>query len=669
MNASQQQAQQLFGLAIRHLQGGNPPLARAMLQQAHGLAPDHPGVLHYLGLLWAMEGRLAEGEQLLRRALALRPDNAEAHHHHGLVLRNMGQAELALASFGRALALRPEMPETLCNHGLALEDLGRLREAADAYGRAVALAPGFAEAHNNLGLVRLRLAQPAPALAAFEAALRAQPGFAQAQNNCGLALEELDRFSEALTAYERATVLAPNLAEAWDHRGNVLQKLERIDEALRCHERALELKPDHAPAWNNRGNALARLHRLDEARQSLERAIALAPYFHEAHNNLGNLLDTLARRAEALACFERAIACRGDYAEAYFNRGNVLSELERDDEALRDFHECLRLDPGHAGARNNVFMHHFRVLDDQELIERLGMEAAAASLRQVAARRREAGAIEEFRIRHDLEQIDYLASRGGMAPELEQAGERLRALREKPAAGAYPLETLLLRHTVAPDLETCLGDNDWREIEERYFASSPEMIWIDNLLSPRALEELQRFCLASTVWKRGYGNGYLGAFAPQGFLSPLHLRIARELKQKLPRIFGPHRLEQLWAFKYDTRLAKGINVHADFARVNLNFWITPDDANLDPESGGMLVYDVPSPADWPFRKYNESERAIYDFLGQHGANCVKVPYRCNRAVLFNSTLFHETDEIHFREGYENRRINVTYLFGRGLMTA
>jgi len=41
-----------------------------------------------------------------------------------------------------------------------------------------------------------------------------------------------------------------------------------------------------------------------------------------------------------------------------------------------------------------------------------------------------------------------------------------------------------------------------------------------------------------------------------------------------------------------------------------------------------------------------------------------VPYRANRAVIFDSDLFHETDVIRFKPGYENRRINVTLLFGR-----
>ena len=39
------------------------------------------------------------------------------------------------------------------------------------------------------------------------------------------------------------------------------------------------------------------------------------------------------------------------------------------------------------------------------------------------------------------------------------------------------------------------------------------------------------------------------------------------------------------------------------------------------------------------------------------------PYHENRAVIFNSNLFHQTDNLDFKDGYENRRINVTMLFG------
>ena len=43
-----------------------------------------------------------------------------------------------------------------------------------------------------------------------------------------------------------------------------------------------------------------------------------------------------------------------------------------------------------------------------------------------------------------------------------------------------------------------------------------------------------------------------------------------------------------------------------------------------------------------------------------------VTYRCNRAVLFNSALFHETDVVQFADAYVGRRVNMTYLFGAQL---
>ena len=186
---------------------------------------------------------------------------------------------------------------------------------------------------------------------------------------------------------------------------------------------------------------------------------------------------------------------------------------------------------------------------------------------------------------------------------------------------------------------------------------------IDDLLMPQALEGLRNFCLASLIWQRSFDEGYLGAFAENGFACPLLAQIAEELPARFPAIFGAHPLQYLWAFKYESRCT-GIKVHADFAIVNVNFWITPDDANLDPGRGGLVIWDVATPADWDFARYNGEAAPIREFLGRNGAKSVTVPYRANRAVIFDSDLFHETDHVYFKPGYQNRRINVTLLYGR-----
>ena len=98
--------------------------------------------------------------------------------------------------------------------------------------------------------------------------------------------------------------------------------------------------------------------------------------------------------------------------------------------------------------------------------------------------------------------------------------------------------------------------------------------------------------------------------------------------------------------------------------MNVNIWLTPDDANLDPSSGGLVVYTAKPPADWDFNAFNTDTEKVHELLLKPtGYANVTVPYRQNRAVLFDSALFHNTDTFSFKKGYTNRRINLTFLYG------
>ena len=107
-----------------------------------------------------------------------------------------------------------------------------------------------------------------------------------------------------------------------------------------------------------------------------------------------------------------------------------------------------------------------------------------------------------------------------------------------------------------------------------------------------------------------------------------------------------------------------LGLHADFAAVNSNFWITPDSANTDPTGAGLYIWDKEAPLDWDFADYNSDKGKSRDFLRDSGAERIEIPYRRNRMIVFNSNLFHESGPVAFKPGYENHRINVTMLFGQ-----
>ena len=98
--------------------------------------------------------------------------------------------------------------------------------------------------------------------------------------------------------------------------------------------------------------------------------------------------------------------------------------------------------------------------------------------------------------------------------------------------------------------------------------------------------------------------------------------------------------------------------------MNVNFWISPESANQEKNSGGLRIWSKIPPEGWDFAEYNSLERSpkIKEMLISNKVKEKIIPYKENRAVIFNSKLFHSTDNFKFDNSYENRRVNITFLY-------
>ena len=274
--------------------------------------------------------------------------------------------------------------------------------------------------------------------------------------------------------------------------------------------------------------------------------------------------------------------------------------------------------------------------------------------------------------------------------------------------------------------------------------SRPPIVVVDDVLSAAALASVRRLLLESTLWFDGAKpSGYVGAYVNEGLSSEVLLGVAEELRKGLPSALKDQRLWHLWAYSYESPSddekkkkgddgpgkknakakggPKGISLHADFAAVNVNLWITPDEHNLSPGTGGLRIFHRLPPKGAAFSDYNcppgdgfdECHDRLLRFVGEAngesgggggsesetesgdapncdddddidnidesdpyrvrvGATSTLVPYKANRVVIFDSSLLHATDEYHFKPTdeerggkHEHRRINLTYLFGKG----
>ena len=512
--------------------------------------------------------------------------------------------------------MNAESTQNLLRRALDLHQASQLGDAERLYDQVIDTDPRNPDALHLRGVLAQHLGQSDVAEDFIRRALTVNPRFADAYYNLGIALEGQGKLEDAADAYRESIRLGGDSADAFHNLGNCLRETGGLDEAIECERRSIEINPNDPNTHNSLGVALYDAGALDEAIEAYDRAIALDPEHAAAYGNKAGVYLAMGRLDDAVSAFRRAAQLRHAHGKPSAQVERIpRHRIHHDAEQMR-YLQAHDLFPGE-------YENYARALC--ELDDRLSREATGGRPVEFGGNVNEA-------LAPSFNRFVYLS-----------AGERAKAGSLNPAL-------------------------DVEAIEKTYHESRPEVAVVDDFLSAEALTGLRKFCLESTVWKRNYDNGYISAKLGHGFESPLLFQISEELRQRFPRIFADHRLGQAWAFKYDSHMS-GVNLHADFAAVNVNFWITADSANQDPDTGGLIIWDKSAPRNWGFRDYNQNSQKMRDFLTSRGAQPIKVAYRCNRAIVFNSSLFHETDRIDFDKGYENRRINVTLLYGQGLRTS
>jgi tetratricopeptide (TPR) repeat protein len=550
---------------------------------------------------------------------------------------------------------RADLQQTL-EQGLKLHQAGALREAERVYrGLLDQERDTFMPLH-MLGVLRAQQGHPEEGADLIAEALRLSPGVAAAWFNRANILASTGHSDEALKSYDKAVELSGD-AGIRHHRARLLLEMGRAVDALADLEAALATQPGNITALKDSAAALSSLGREQDARRYYESVLAADPDDAETLNNLANILRASGQFRDALRLYDHTVKIAPKVAEIWSNRAAALSELRRYGEALESADQALRLRGDLAEAWNNrgdALRELGRLKEalasfDSALTHKADYPAAWNNRAKLLCEMgRVSEGFESFRRSSRLVYGEQTLQDPKTAFEEAQARYRTRA----GMAEGHRLSTRALQTAVWQDQATA----EWQ-------ASRSQVTVIDQFLTQKALDALRRFCWSAPVWRRAYDAGYVGAFPESGFACPLLAQIAEELQAGLPAVFATHTLRYLWAFNYDSK-GSGTHVHADEATVNVNFWITSDEANRDPDRGGLVVWDAAAPADWDFTQFNADVGLMEDYLARQGAKARHIPYRSNRAVIFDSSLFHQTDRFTFGTEYCERRLNITLLYGR-----
>jgi Flp pilus assembly protein TadD len=524
-------------------------------------------------------------------------------------------------------------------------EAGRLQEAEAGYRRALGLAPSLAGVRHLLGVVVFQRGDLEQAAGLLAEACRQAPGQAEFARNLGLVLGELGRVVEAEAAFQRALDLEPDDPRARLQMASLHHRAGHAEAALRHYRLALERLPDLAELHHQVALCHLQLGDPQAALAALERCLSLEPGHAHARESLGRALLVAGRVAEAAVVLEAVLEAAPGRPEAQRLLGYARLHQGRLDEAVAHFLAPAReaFAPGGPGGEG------------------------AADARTVSG----------TKLRHDLQQLEWLRGAGVLEPQLLPVIDAHRAalralppetaerfLFEVPDVAGFP-ELYNRWHVDRPAAGVPGGALQPRPDADEVTARFRRDGWVvvDDFLSPPALAALRRFCAESGIWFEKKFRHEVGASLRNGFCCPLLLQIAAETREALPGVFGRHLFTGLFSYKYLGRGTLG-NVHADRGAVSLNLWITDDEANEEPGRGGLVIWNKRVPAEYFTEDPELIDRLHEQLLSQPDARESVVPYRANRALVFRSDVLHRTDRVRFRDDHASRRVSITYLYGR-----
>lgn len=415
--------------------------------------------------------------------------------------------------------------------------------------------------------------------------------------------------------------------------------------------------------------------RLAEAERGYRAALAIAPGAPAVIHDLGVTIAAQGRPCDAVSHFDEALNADPSFVSAHYNRAIAKLRLGPPLEAIGGFERAASLEPDHyeahralgflwlaQGERGRALDHLARTYE-----LRRGDDRTTIALKSLTTATR-------HKLEHDAEQFLYLSQRTRDRLRFELRARSYRTVAEQLSSQLTTLSDAQI-DVLGEDYNTPIHLRAAPEVAGEAVNRRADLpaitaefdthgaIAVDDLLSQPALDSLGRFLLESTVWHDfSHIDGFVASYLEDGLACPLLLQIADELRRAFPNILGKHPLSQAWAFK-GLKAQSAVDIHADDATVSVNFWVTPTEANLDPDHGGLVVCRAPPPEGWEIKNYDADQARIVTFLEQNAGGRLIVPYRRNRAVLFRSRLFHHSDRPKFAPDYENHRLNLTLLFG------
>ena len=202
-------AKEQYQLAFDYVQNGQLDEAEGCLRDLIARFPEHPDVLHLLGVVLKNVDEVEESEGMLRSAVQKCPQNANYHYHLGLCLVKSGRPDKAAEAFANAVKFDPQLCNARYNLAKSLKDAGDLELSVRVYHDLLKHEPAHVEAIYNLANIYYEQDRLQEACELYTAVLSHEPAHTNARTNRALIQSKQGKRVDAIENLETVLKMEP----------------------------------------------------------------------------------------------------------------------------------------------------------------------------------------------------------------------------------------------------------------------------------------------------------------------------------------------------------------------------------------------------------------------------------------------------------------------------
>lgn len=250
MDAKQLQQMLLRAKSLQQKKQLHP--AKAIYLQILHHYPQHPDVLHLLGILHNQLHQPDQAIHYLTQAIQFNPRVIQAYHNLALVYQDKGNLDKAMYYLEQALLFDPHYMKAIHKMANLYVKLGKFSTAREHYAKALSINANDAELWADYGNFYLQRNELLSAKECFQKALGFNSQLFLALVGMAIVSGYKNQYSEAIDYFQRALQQNPNDADIyaklqrlydeiclWDHRSQRLQKLLNLNRAaIKSHAKA-----------------------------------------------------------------------------------------------------------------------------------------------------------------------------------------------------------------------------------------------------------------------------------------------------------------------------------------------------------------------------------------------------------------------------------------------